>query len=694
MRYLKPAAFLLLLVGSSVPFLSRTAIAADDGFSVPEGATNNDSEVSQAGAASEALAVATSQSKLVALLDSAQGEANRSLISSVSFSATPKPALLSTLAQPTVLEIETLQAPQFTSLTTAQAIPVEVENPNAESVITEVKSVSPDSKALEDMEDFRQLVQNAQAPASDSSGETSDSETPDDELPTLEEVAPPADTVPDAPSLEPAEDPAVNTDNSDEAPDASDSDASDSDASDSAGTETEAVEPIESPLVTPDSLTSPAADAAELDAVPDILISDPNPLSVPVLSEEVEIEQNPLVTLDEAIELAYRNNQTLQASILQLEQAEAALAQQKAARLPTVSTAADIQDSQQGSVDQIQLGASVSVNYDLFTGGGRRASIRAAELQQEVSALAVEAQQEQLRLVTANLYYALQESIEQIRINQSFVDEADRNLSDSELRQSVGVGTRFDVLRAEVQLANAQQALVQSQFNENIARRDIARLLNLPPTAGLQTTPVARAEDWPLDLEESILLAFQNRSELEQQLLQADISEQQRQIALSAIRPQVSLTASYGLETILDSSIPTVDTGEFTDTSLLSLNLNWTLFNGGASRASARQQEIAALIAEEQFSENLDQIRFDVEQAFFNLQANETNITTSNSAVVQAEAALELANLRLQAGVGTQLDVLSAQSELTQAQVNNVTAILGYNRALVSIQRAISNVEL
>ena len=74
------------------------------------------------------------------------------------------------------------------------------------------------------------------------------------------------------------------------------------------------------------------------------------------------------------------------------------------------------------------------------------------------------------------------------------------------------------------------------------------------------------------------------------------------------------------------------------------------------------------------------------------LESNQENISTSQVAVAQAEEALNLANLRLQAGVGTQLEVLTAQSELTQAQVNNVAAILGYNRALAAIERAISNI--
>jgi outer membrane protein TolC len=435
-----------------------------------------------------------------------------------------------------------------------------------------------------------------------------------------------------------------------------------------------------------------SASEPEINALPDSLLADPNPLSVPVIPEEVDIERNPVVTLEQAVELAYRNNQALQAALLTLEQAEAALQAAQASQLPTVSVGGNLTNSQQGSQESTTLGGSLEVGYDLLTGGQRSASIRAAEIQTQVSALTVESQQEQIRLDTANLYYALQESGEQIRINQSFVNEAERNLRDSELRQEVGVGTRFDVLRADVQLANAKQELVQSRFNQDISRRDIARLLNLPSTAGLQATPVAKAEPWQLDLEESILLAFQNRAELEQQLRQADLSEQQRQIALAAVRPQVSLFANYGLQTTLTSNFGA--SSDLNDSTSFGARFNMTLYDGGAARARARQEEIGGAIAEEQFSENLDQIRFDVEQSFFNLQANEENIATSKVAVAQAEEALNLANLRLQAGVGTQLDVLTAQSELTQAQVNNVTAILGYNRALAAMQRAVSNLGL
>ncbi|MGD1898326.1 MAG: TolC family protein [Phormidesmis sp.] len=615
--------------------------------------------------------------------------------------------LLSDTAQPLPVEAVTARAARRNALSNAQTVAVEevkqVEEPDADA--TEAQSDAQPDSFIESptltLDGFRALVEEAEVQQAEAENtETAEASgtrsvvaqnDEEDALPTLLEESEP--TAPESTDIE--EDPAA-PETPPEPP-----------------TETPTEPPTEPPEVSPtevpdterepasagpdESVPAPtAADDVEIDELPAILYADRNPLSFPTTAEEVDIEQNPVITLEQAIELAYRNNQTLQAALLSQQQAAAAVDEARAALLPSVTTQADLTTRENTQIDPFTgdsssdldttLGGSVSINYDLITGGSREASIRAAELNEEIATLAVEAQQEQIRLTTATSYYALQEAGENIGINQSFLDEAARNLRDAQLRQEVGVGTRFDVLRAEVQFANARQQVIQSQSQQQISRRDISRLLNLPPNASVSATPVAKAANWPLTLEESIVLAFQNRAELEQQLLQADVSEQQRRAALAALRPQVSLFANYSIPDVLDTD------GELQDTYSLGAQLNWTLFDGGAARARARQQSIGSDIAEEQFSENLDQVRFDVEQSFFNLQASEENISTSEIAVSQAEEALALANLRLQAGVGTQLDVLTAQRELADARGNNVTAILGYNRALVSIERAISNV--
>lgn len=458
--------------------------------------------------------------------------------------------------------------------------------------------------------------------------------------------------------------------------------------------------------IVPETGQSPSTAEADLldesDLPPTELLADPNPLNVPTIEAEVILqpEDERTISVEEAIELAYFNNPDLQVALLELEQAEATLAEARAAFSPVVSTSADLTAQETDSTTTVfgtvgedgidtSLDASVGVSYDLFTSGQRIATVRAAEEQVHLSELEVARRREELRLATTGLYYDLQESGEQIRINQAFVEEAQRNQRDNELRRQAGVGTRFDVLRADVQLANAQQDLIQSQAQQRIARRNLARLLNMPSTVNLNATPVTEPgnweetyERWTLTLEDSILLAFQARVELEQQLAQREISLQQARAALAANGPQISLFANYSWSDLLDDS---------SDTYSFGAQFNMVLADGGAARARSRQQEINADIAEERFAEVLDQIRFDVEEAYFTLRSNEENVRTARTAIIQADTALELANLRLDAGVGTQLDVLTAQSELTQAEGNWVSAALGYKRALASLRRAVSN---
>lgn len=458
--------------------------------------------------------------------------------------------------------------------------------------------------------------------------------------------------------------------------------------------------------IVPDTGQAPSTAGEDLletgDLPPTELLADPNPLSVPTLESEVLLEEGDerTIAIAEAIELAYFNNQDFQVSLLELEQAEATLTEARSAFAPVVTTSADLTAQESNSTQTVfgtvgedgidtTLNASVGVRYDLFTSGQRSATLRAAQEQVRLSELEVDRRREELRLETTSLYYDLQESGEQIRINQSFVEEAQRNQRDNELRRQAGVGTRFDVLRADVQLANAQQDLIQAQAQQRIARRNLARLLNFPSTLNLSATPVPAPDNWEstyerwgLTLEDSILLAFQGRVELEQQLAQREISTQQARAARAANGPQVGLFANYSWSDLLDNSSDTYNFGA---------QFNMVLADGGAARARARQQEVNADIAEERFSELLDRVRFEVEQAYFTLRSNEENVRTARTAITQASTALELANLRLDAGVGTQLDVLTAQSELTQAEGNWVSAALGYNRALASLQRAVSN---
>ncbi|GAC1457591.1 MAG: hypothetical protein NVSMB70_01450 [Chamaesiphon sp.] len=300
--------------------------------------------------------------------------------------------------------------------------------------------------------------------------------------------------------------------------------------------------------------------------------------------------------------------------------------------------------------------------------------------------LDVERQSEQLRLDVTNDYYNLQQADAQVQIDQGAVREADRSVRDAQLLERAGLGTQFDILQAQVQQATANQNLARDRGQQRIARRQLVQLLSLAQTVEVTAAdPIQPAGDWPLSLDQSVVLALKNRAELVQQLVQRNISQQQERLALAATKPQLSVFANL-------NTLNQFGTGIGPATGLaVGAQLQWDLYDGGAARARAAQQRANIAIAETTFADTRNQIRFQVEQAYFTLTSSRENIQTAALALQQATRSLELARLRFNAGVGTQTDVINAETNLTNARGNQLQAIINYNRGLASLERAVSN---
>ena len=459
---------------------------------------------------------------------------------------------------------------------------------------------------------------------------------------------------------------------------------------------------------------------------PEILNPSGNPLSFPTKEEEVQVDSQKLITLEQALELSLKNNKDVEDARTQVERAEAGLRGARAALFPTLdfnsglnySNGAfldsiieqsidrreeDILEANPGlseeqarsqaedqftntNSDSFTFTTGVTLSYNIYDGGNRGASIRTAEKQLRFSELDLERIVEQTRFETASDYYDLQDSDAQVKIEEAAVEDALQTLKDAQLLEQAGLGTRFDVLRAEVELAQARQRLSTAEANQNIARRQLAETLSVSHNSDLATADaVEEAGTWEIPLPETIVQAFKNRAELEQLLLQREIGNEQRTIALSQIRPRIDATASYDLNDDFQ------DDFDISDDYSVGVTLQWRLFDGGAARAAAEQAEKDIESAETQFADQRNQIRFAVEQAYFRLQSNKRNISTATKEVELAVESLRLARLRFQAGVGTQTDVIDAQTQLTTARGSLLSSIIDYNQSYVDLERQVSN---
>ncbi len=440
--------------------------------------------------------------------------------------------------------------------------------------------------------------------------------------------------------------------------------------------------------------------------VTDYLNPSPNLLQFPSRPEEVKLQGNQPITLQQVLELARRNNLELQRVLFQVERSRAALREVQAGMYPTISLSVDLSRAQSafGQLYTEQLGqqdqfsstqrlsqyephttfsGSMQVSYGLYNFGPGASSRGAAQEQVRLDELEIERLSEEIRLNVTLDYYNLQQADEQVRINQSAVQNSEASLRDAEALERAGVGTRFDVLRSQVNLANAQQDLTNARSQQQIARRRLATRLSLAQSVNITAAdPVQLAGLWNPPLEQTIILAFQNRPELRQRLVERRIAELRQKVALSRLKPQVSVVASYDLEDVFDDGASAIDGYS------LGVQATFRLFDGGTAKAQAAQQNVEIRIAEAQFANQRNNIRFEVEQAYSQMQSNLENVQTANTAIEQAREALRQASLRFRAGVGTQTDVINAENDLTKAEGNRVRAILDYNRALAQLQRS------
>ncbi len=443
--------------------------------------------------------------------------------------------------------------------------------------------------------------------------------------------------------------------------------------------------------------------------------STDDPLLLPTQPQGVTIDLEKPITIKQAISVAMNRNQDIEISRLNVNTALEQLQEAKAARFPTLSASTGFNNVKPaaaiggvgtagsagtvggaGTTSQSQasdistttktFSSSLSLNYDLYTGGSIGATINSAEKQVRVNQLALQQTIEETTLLVATNYYDLQAANAQVEIEKAAVEDAQQTLSDADVLQRAGTGTKFEVLQAKVALADAKQLLNIEQANQVIAQRTLADTLNIGQKVELKIADAIEvAGSWKPSLPKTIVMAYKNRAELKQFLLDREINRDLRQVALAENKPQVSLVASYDLQDQLD------DNADVADGYSVGASVLWNFFDGGAARSRARQAATNVEINSAEFANQRDAIRLEVENAYYTLNANQENIDTASQSVELATESLRLSRLRFQAGAGTQTDVINAQSSLTTARGNLLTAIIDYNQSYAQLQRAVSN---
>ena len=442
----------------------------------------------------------------------------------------------------------------------------------------------------------------------------------------------------------------------------------------------------------------------------------PPPLALPEEPAQVRIHELRPLTLEEALQLAEFNSPTLKAAASQVDQAKSSLRSAIASWYPTVDLTSSAlpeyfasysyrnpdfvtPDPSTGITNnefygsEWRLNGRLRVSWDLIN-PARVPEIAEARDRFERARHAYLIALRDLRLEMETAYFNLQEADEGVRIGQAGVKASLVSLRDARARFNAGVNTKLEVLEAETQLARDRNLLATNLGQQELRRRNLAVVLDLPqqvtPTAASPSRPLGL---WQSSLQDSIVAAFNYREELDQLILDISVNNSRANASLAAVQPVLSFvnstTASRTQGQTNQTSVSPIDQGDFSYgvQNSSALTATWRLFDGGRARAEYRRSKQAADQSRFNFAQTRDQIRFQVEQSFLGLRTAVQNIDTTASEVLSSRESLRLAQLRVQAGVTTQREVVNTQRDLTQAELKYARAIRDYNTNLSELSR-------
>lgn len=330
----------------------------------------------------------------------------------------------------------------------------------------------------------------------------------------------------------------------------------------------------------------------------------------------------------------------------------------------------------------------LEITQSLYAGGQNRASLQQQNLLEDVARRELESAINEVLLDVREKYYGVLLARSQIRVQEQNIDLLQEELQSARNKLDAGAVSPFNVLRAEVALANGRTPLIRARNNYRLALEDLSRVLGLQAGRGeepaLDVTGDLAFESYDADLARERATALLHRPELKRLATLIEAQQRGLRAAQGGYQPNLSAFAGYGFEKDQASD----GTWDSVDGWSAGLRMGWSVFDGMGTRGrtlrAASDLQLARL-DEEQARLNID---VDVRRAHSSYVEASELVTATRKVVEQALESVRLARSRFDVGAATQLDVLQTQQALTEARDNEVQALHDYNVALARLRKA------
>lgn len=321
---------------------------------------------------------------------------------------------------------------------------------------------------------------------------------------------------------------------------------------------------------------------------------------------------------------------------------------------------------------------SITAYLPLFTGGELQGQIGQAKANYRSMLSAEEQAYIEMKETATNGYFTMLDAGNMKTLCQESVDRLQAHLDNVIAQYNVGIVARADVLRSEVELANAKQDLISAENGYDVAEATLNNIIGTPLSTTLVLKDTLQYVPYDNDMAYCLAYSEEHRPELKQAEYGVDAAEAALVVARSGHMPKISASASNSWAS---ENWPGDDNEEWAVGVTASMNI----FDSGVtwSKIHAAQENLAK--AKETQRQVKDAVELEVRTDYLGMREAEKRISTTQVAVAQAEEDYHIAVVRYQAGVGTNIDVMDAQVALTEAKTNYVKALYDYNTSKAAL---------
>jgi outer membrane protein TolC len=417
------------------------------------------------------------------------------------------------------------------------------------------------------------------------------------------------------------------------------------------------------------------------------------------------------LTLEQAVQIAVRNNRQLAVARLEMDKADARVREAVGTALPSVSGSASyaraikksvfflpeefltgFHGALSGRVVALEVGADNSMQMELsatqilynqmvFTGVG------ASRIYQDASRELYRNTYNGTVASVRRAYYGAQFARSMHAVVGMALKNAEDNLATIRILNRQGLVSDYDFIRAEVQVDNARPSVIEAERNVVLAANGLKMLLGMSPDSAVE--PAGELQWEPEDsarLADAETAALARNAGLRALEFQGRVSDAMVSLYRAESYPTLAAFGNYTWQAQSNSfqNVP------FARSAMIGLNLSINLFNGLQSRARVSQAQIESMQAQEQLRAARDGIVTQVQNVRLKLQESRRRIESLGRTVAQAEKGYGIAQTRYSSGSGTLLEINDADLALQRAHANRLQAIFDYNVAQAELDELLS----